>query len=518
MATNTTASFTIPTKSLDSGWAWVKGHPLLALLAVVVTQLYLTKRRHGLKDIPGPWLASFSNLWKLRAVWKQNMHRENLRVHEDYGDIVRIGPNHVSLADPKSLRAIYGVQNVFPKSAFYPLAEAIYRGRFLPTLFTTTSNDYHMRLKRGSVKAFSMDTVVGLEPYVDKCVGLLLQRLREVSGNGKVPINPVSWMHYFAFDVLGQVNFSKDLGFLEKGQDLDGIIAAIGGLLVYVSLIGQIPFAHKFLLGNPLIPKLFPSIEKTNKILQFSLTQVEERLRKPVERKDILNQLLASHKADPNSLTLDEIIAITTTNVIAGSDTTAVSLSSVIYHLSKFPEKKKKLEDEINSAQVEGRASSPITYAEAVKLPYLSAVINEAMRMHPATGFILERVVPEGGVTLHDVHLDEGTIVGVNAWVIHRNKAVFGEDVHTFRPERWIEGDEERIKDMKRNQFSFGYGPRSCIGKNISILEMWKVTFELYRHFDVNLVGDGEWKINGSWFTPQSKIEVVVRPRDVGAN
>lgn len=76
------------------------------------------------------------------------------------------------------------------------------------------------------------------------------------------------------------------------------------------------------------------------------------------------------------------------------------------------------------------------------------------MRMHPATGFILEREVPKGGITLHDVHLKEGTIVGVNAWVIHRNKAIFGEDVHTFSPERWIEGDEERIKEMKRNQFS----------------------------------------------------------------
>lgn len=126
---------------------------------------------------------------------------------------------------------------ISPQSAFYPLAEAIYRGKFLPTLFTTRSNDYHMRLKRGSVKAFSMDTVVGLEPYVDKCVSLLLHRLREVSKDGKVPINPVSWMHYFAFDVLGEVNFSKDLGFLEKGEDLDGIIAAISGLLVYVSLV-----------------------------------------------------------------------------------------------------------------------------------------------------------------------------------------------------------------------------------------------------------------------------------------
>jgi cytochrome P450 len=76
------------------------------------------------------------------------------------------------------------------------------------------------------------------------------------------------------------------------------------------------------------------------------------------------------------------------------------------------------------------------------------------MRMHPATGFILERRVPQGGVTLHGVHLPAGTIVGVNAWVLHYNKDVFGEDAHAFRPERWIEDDGEAIKEMKRNFFA----------------------------------------------------------------
>lgn len=201
-------------------------------------------------------------------------------------------------------------------------------------MFTTESNDYHMRLKRGAVKAYSMDTVAGLEPYVDKCIAVLVARLREVTQSGAKPVSPVAWLQYFAFDVLGEINFSKDLGFLEKGADVDNIIAAVGGILTYVSLvslrlssvtmlgavtefwqIGQIPLAHKFLLGNPLLPKLFPAIEKTNQVLQFSLAQVEERQRKPGERKDLLNRLLDTHRTDPNSLTVDEIIAITTTNV-----------------------------------------------------------------------------------------------------------------------------------------------------------------------------------------------------------
>ncbi|EAQ82928.1 hypothetical protein CHGG_10746 [Chaetomium globosum CBS 148.51] len=499
---------------LELGWSWVQFHPWTTLLVLLITNLTWTRYRTGLRHIPGPFVASFSSFWKLRATWNQNMHRENVRVHEDYGPIVRIGPNHVSLSDPESMQTIYGIKNVYRKSAFFPLAEAVYKGKFLPTLFTTQSNEYHAKLKRGSARAFSMDVVVGLEEYCNKCIKTLVQRLRDVSDGGKNPVNPVAWMQYFAFDVLGEINFSKDLGFLEAGADKDNIIAAIGGILGYVSFIGQIPYMHKFLLGSPLLAKI-PAFEKSNQVLAFSLQQIEDRQRNPVPRKDILNQLLDVHNNDPEALSLAEVIAITTTNVIAGSDTTAVTLASVIYYLSKYPEARQKLLDEMEHAQTHGLASNPITYAEAIKLPYLSAVINEAMRIHPATGFILERLVPKGGATLHGVYLPENTVVGVNSWVLHRNKDVFGEDVHSFRPERWIDGDENRIKEMKRNLLTFGAGPRGCIGKNISILEMWKVVFELYRNFDISLASDKEWTVNGTWFTAQSDVAAIFKPKNI---
>ena len=76
------------------------------------------------------------------------------------------------------------------------------------------------------------------------------------------------------------------------------------------------------------------------------------------------------------------------------------------------------------------------------------------MRIHPATGFILERLVPAGGTTLCGTYLPENTVVGVNSWVIHRNKDVFGTDVDVFRPERWIEGSPEQIAEMTRNMLA----------------------------------------------------------------
>lgn len=73
------------------------------------------------------------------------------------------------------------------------------------------------------------------------------------------------------------------------------------------------------------------------------------------------------------------------------------------------------------------------------------------MRMHPGVSYPLERVVPRGGAELCGTYLPEGTVVGVNAAVIHRNRDIFGHDADHFRPERWLEGSEEKIKEMDRN-------------------------------------------------------------------
>ena len=78
-----------------------------------------------------------------------------------------------------------------------------------------------------------------------------------------------------------------------------------------------------------------------------------------------------------------------------------------------------KLRDEVLKAEAASEISKPITYAEASQLEYLSAVINETLRIHASTGFILERVVPKGGATISDVYLPEDTVVGINTWGKH---------------------------------------------------------------------------------------------------
>lgn len=123
------------------------------------------------------------------------------------------------------------------QSAFFTIGEGWYEGKKLPTLFTTQSNEYHATLKRASAKAFTMTSITALETYVSKCVDLFLSRIGEVTDGGEKAIDISPWLQYYAFDVLGEVNFGRQLGFLKSGTDVNKNIEGIEMVLKYVSLV-----------------------------------------------------------------------------------------------------------------------------------------------------------------------------------------------------------------------------------------------------------------------------------------
>lgn len=96
-----------------------------------------------------------------------------------------------------------------------------------------------------------------------------------------------------------------------------------------------------------------------------------------------------------------------------------------------------------------------ITMDSVKNLPYLDACINEALRIHPTSAIGLPRIVPAGGFSVLGQFFPEGTILSVPSYSIHRDPVVWGEDVETYRPERWFERDQVAIQKTF-NPFSFG--------------------------------------------------------------
>ena len=118
------------------------------------------------------------------------------------------------------------------------------------------------------------------------------------------------------------------------------------------------------------------------------------------------------------------------------------------------PDVQAKLQKELDDAL--GTDDDPVTTFEQVKrLPYLEAVINEALRIHSTSSLGLPRIVPEGGLTVCGRRFPQGTVLSVPSYTIHRDGDVWGEDVERFRPERWFECDHAAIQKTF-NPFSFG--------------------------------------------------------------
>lgn len=256
---------------------------------------------------------------------------------------------------------------------------------------------------------------------------------------------------------------------MDVGQD-DGAFKQIETALRSASWLGQIPavyWVHDRLM--PYIGNYLGINARHGSLRQIALREVAAWKDRGSERQDILSKLFATQKEKPVEMNENAVTSMATSNIFAGSDTTAISTRAIIYYLLKNPNAKRKLVDEIDSRRKAGKLSDPVTLLEADSMPYLQAVMYEALRLHPAVGMSLPRVVPDGGVQICGQYLPAGCVVGANPWVIHRSKEVYGEDVDAFRPERWMQED---VGDLHRFFFTFGSGARMCLGRNISWMEM----------------------------------------------
>lgn len=163
----------------------------------------------------------------------------------------------------------------------------------------------------------------------------------------------------------------------------------------------------------------------------------------------------------------------------AGADTTATALGCILRFLATNPTTLQRARAEIDKADSSGLLSTPIQYEETRQhLPYFVACIKEGLRLNPPAPNLFGRVVPAGGKVIDGVFVPEGTEVTTQAYVVQRDTALYGGDAEVFRPERWLES-EEAMLGYEACQFTFGMGPRVCLGKDIAIMEMYKLLPEV---------------------------------------
>ncbi|RDL39232.1 uncharacterized protein BP5553_03572 [Venustampulla echinocandica] len=499
-----------------------------SIVILIASNLIWGYIRSPIKNIPGPFFAKFTNLWRFFDTWGGRPDLTQRILHERYGAAVQIGPNMVSLSDPKLLRTIYNTKGDFLKSNFYRVNDTKVGSTIFQTVFGTQSNESHSAHLRPISKFYKMHNLLQYEPQVSRTIDQFCEHLDEqfIDGsNAGKTCNMDDWLLYFAWDVIGELTFSKPMGFMEKGCDFNGLLADADKAQDYFAVVGQIPSLDHWLAKNPVRPIGPPSFDHAAAFCaQKSIDRQKGTDGKASDQRDMLDDFIGAMKLSPEQINDNGVVSALLVNIMAGADTTASLLRAVIYFALKNPSVVKKLQRELDAAQL----SRPVTYAAAKDLPYLDAVIKEAGRMHPGVGLVLERIVPSAGLTLTDgTVIPPGTIVGMNSWVVHQNKRVYGEDAASFRPERWLrdeakgETEEEflpRLLMMKQTDLSFGAGNRVCLGKNVSIMESYKVIATLFMTYDMSFVDpEKEWHVQNSWFVRQTGIDITLRRRTANA-
>lgn len=177
-----------------------------------------------------------------------------------------------------------------------------------------------------------------------------------------------------------------------------------------------------------------------------------------------------------------------------------MTLSSCLVWISKTKSCQEKLHAELDRARMQSGDDCPFTYDEAIALPYLQACIMEAMRLTPVIGISLPRTVPKEGVVVEGFQLSHGDVVGMNPWIVHRDKTLFGDDAEVFRPERYLEASEDQRHAMEAMSLAFGGPSRSCPGRNLALLVLSKTLAAIFSQFQIQILDEKDAPEDGVGF------------------
>ncbi|KAJ5287205.1 cytochrome protein [Penicillium angulare] len=492
-------------------------HHILRLAKEVITA-------PSLISIPGPFLARFTRLWYFNRVLSGNFDKENLDLHKKYGPIVRLSPGHYSISKKADVKTVYGAGSRFTKAAWYDAFKEPSPHNW--SVFTDRDNKRHSETRRKFSSLYSMSSLLHYEGFVDASASIFMERLNEFAQKEET-IDFHHWLQCYAFDVIGQITFGQRFGFLNKGEDIMGAISTVRQILVFSCLAGI------YVEWYPLLYKLMNSLPGSGpRGLLFIINFVVDKVRQLNEKRiqggenpsettipktqDFMERMAVARDENPAKITDYHLQMMGNSNVIAGSDTTAITLSAIMYYLLRTPHVHCRLRREIDEFTSQNRCSERITFKESQEMPYLQAVIREALRMHTATGLPLWREVPSGGAEINGYFIPQGSAIGINTWVAHYDEEFF-PDAKSFIPERWIEGitDAEQLRKMNEMYMPFGLGGRTCLGKHISTLEIYKLIPQLIRDFDFELENQ-TWTTENLWFVKPMdfRVKVLLRKQE----
>ncbi|KAF2119264.1 cytochrome P450 [Lophiotrema nucula] len=449
---------------------------ILYLIYLVVYRLYF----HPLAKFPGPklnaltfWVETYYELFKGEGgqfPWAY------AKWHQKYGPIVRITPDELHIQDSQYHEYFFHPSRPVDK----PAAIANRFGNPLSAFASTKHADHKMR--RSALNPFfSKRKIAAFSPKIQNTMDKLVNKLiDEYAGTGRVVSLNKMWGCVSSDSIVGYA-YERQYNFVDQPEFAAPLNQAMMDLLEPVHWVVQFPLLNTIMQSLPdwLLVKMEPKMEsvvKFNKELTDQITSILSQPKDTEKSTDntIFRELLDSGLPS-QELTLTRLHHESISIIGAGVESTMRTLVVCCFHVLEQPQVRERLFKELKEA-VPDPSNMP-GWDDLAKLPYLSACIEESLRLSYGTSQRMPRIYNGGPLPYpqqNPTHMiPAGTNVSMDIYPVSHDEVIFPSSFD-FVPERWL--DDPKAPDgrkLSRYMVSFGKGTRSCTGMQLGYAELY---------------------------------------------
>jgi len=438
-------------------------------------------RPNSLSRLPGPkGLPVIGNLLQLDLL---KLHSILEQWSDIYGDIYKfkiVNKTVLAISDPVL------IQNILrDRPETYRRVSSIEQvgGELGANGVFAAEGEQWQRQRQIIMQAFKPENLRRFFPTIHNITERLKNRWSSIADTGEPIDIRQDWMR-FTVNVTTNFAFGYDLNLLE--QESDSFQQHLEKFLPVFNRRANAPFPYWHFIKLPGERAMEKSLDKIKDTIHSFIRQTRQRLEQQPETTqpaNFLEALLSAQNEDKACLSDLEIQGNIITILLAGEDTTAHTLSWLVYLMTEHPEVQLKMQQEADAILGSGTALHDIGAVE--QLHYIEAVVHETMRLKSVTPvFFLE---PNRDVELASMAIPKGTfLMLVNRYAALQEKNFTG--AHEFKPERWLESQPAACAHNRNASTPFGAGPRFCPGRSLALLEIKTALAMLCKNFSVTRI------------------------------
>ncbi|KAM7199177.1 cytochrome P450 [Rhypophila sp. PSN 637] len=419
---------------------------------------------HPLRTFPGPLGSKISSAWFETYLSKQDSFRQLERLHQQHGDFLRIGSNDLSIAHPQAVQAIYGGNSKCRKAQWYDLTYPVV------SLQSTRDKRLHSQRRRIWSGAFGDKNLRDYEHRMARYRALLLKAIEQSGGQ---PMDMAKWFNLYTFDVMGDLAYGSSFHMLETSKEHEAITLLNSGLT---------PLSYMLPMWCFRVVTAIPGMTRDWwRFIGYCNSRLDQRMQGKMDTPDIMSCLLRPLKnKTPSGLDRALLEGDSQLIVVAGSDTTSATLTSVFRWLVQHPHHIGLLRAEIN--HIQRTDLGDYQHVDLTDLKHLNGIINEALRLIPPVPSALQRLTPPEGLVIDGTFVPGNVTVYCPQYVLGRNPACFVYP-NEFIPERWY-SRPELIRDLS-GFAPFSAGSYGCIGRPLALLNLRTTITRIVADYDV---------------------------------